>query len=487
MSQTAEAERILAKAKEREREHNWIEAIDSYKIILDLVPGEENAKRAETIERLGYALYRAARQADTAEEFRARIGRAMMRYEEGRDLYEKLGSVGRKLRCEAMTAHLGFWLASEPAERRKLSTEAWRLTRLALESFEQAGEAREYGRTYNQDPGNAGFASLLEWNLEAKRSLVKEAVETGEQAIKLLTSLEDQHVIPRAYFITAYYLDWSTIWIDLDQRAGIAEKVRSYWRKAETLLGGLDYEIDFFAGTPAGVYALGSDEALGFFEKALEHRRKIADKLGVAYALDSLALATLWRSLGIEDPDDRIKLAMRALEYAEEAQRYYTTFSYISGRGGLAWPGAPRADVYWYLALWEPGLDKKRELLGEAREAAEEGLRLAKDSGYQFVVATEHLSYGKILGSQARVERDPETKRRLLEEALYHFSESIAIDKNFPFDYWNRGVGYNYLADAKAELADLSGNTETERKVLQDAILTKETSLKLCTKFAAFL
>ncbi len=104
LSQTPEAERVLAKAKEQEQEHNWLGAIESYKRILDLVVGQENAKRAETIERLGYALYRSARQADTGEEFRARIGQSTLRYEEGRDLYEKLGSVGRKLRCDAMLA-----------------------------------------------------------------------------------------------------------------------------------------------------------------------------------------------------------------------------------------------------------------------------------------------------------------------------------------------------------------------------------------------
>ncbi len=134
--QTPEAERILAEAKEQEREHNWLGAADSYKSVLDLFLGQE-VKSAETIERLGYALYRTARQADTAEEFRARIGQSMMRYEEGRDLYEKLGSVGRKLRCDAMLAHLGFWLTAKPAERKKLSTEAWRLTRQALEAFGQ--------------------------------------------------------------------------------------------------------------------------------------------------------------------------------------------------------------------------------------------------------------------------------------------------------------------------------------------------------------
>ncbi len=485
LSQTPEAERIIAEAQEQEREHNWPGAIDSYKRVLDLVLGQEDVKRAETIERLGYALYRAARQAETAEEFKARIGQSMMRYEEAHDLCEKLNSVGRKLRCDSMIARLGFWLASEPAERKKLLAEAWKLTRQASAAFEQAGEAQEYGKTYNETPYN-GFASSLEWDLEARRNLFRETVETGEQAIRLLTSLGDRHELSRAYFITATYLEWSTSLIDLDQRAKITEKVRAYWKKAETLLGGLDYEVEFFSA-PSAVYAPGSDEALGFLENALEYRRKIGDKLLVANALDTLAWTTLYRSLGIEDPDDRIKLAMRALEYAEDARRHYTIFSFISNRPGFAWVGAPRADVCWYLALWETDLDKKRDLLEEAREAAEEGLVLANNSGYHVVVAFEHGYYGRILGSQAGIERDPETKRRLLEQALEHHNESITmIAQLYPFAYWNQGFGYNYLADAKAELAELARDTETKRKMLQEAILTKETSLKLCRKDAVF-
>ncbi len=487
LSQTPEAELILAEAKDQEREHDWLGAADSYKRFLELGPGREDVKRAETVERLGYALYRAARQADTAEEFKARIGQSRIRYEQGHDLYEKLSSVGRKLRCDAMIQHIGFWLASKPDERKKLATEAWRLTRQALEAFEQAGEAQEYGRTYNQAPGNAGFASTLEWNPEAARGFARETVETGEQAISLLTSIGDRHELPRAYFTTATCLEWTTLWMELDQRAKTVEKVRAYWKKAETLLGGLDYEMEFFAFAPGATYGWDSDEALRVRENALEHLRKIGDKWLVARTLDIQAWTTLSRSLGVEDPDDRIKLAMRALEYAEEARRHFAIFSYISGRGGMAWVGAPRADVYWYLALWETDLDKKGDLLREARVAAEDGLRLAKDSGYPIVISTEHLSYGRILGSLAGIERDAETKRRLLEEALEHHNESITIiAQRDPLSYWNQGVGYNYLADAKAELADLAKDVEMKRKMLQDAIMTKERSLNLCTKQADF-
>lgn len=481
LSQNSEAESILAKAKEQEQEHDWLGATDSYKRVLELVPGQVSLKQAETTERWGYALYHAARQADTAEEFRTRIGQSASRYEEARNLYSTLNSVGRKLRCDAMIAHLGFWLASTPAEKKRLLTEAWKLTSQACEAFEQAGEAQEYGRTYNQVPYNARFASNLEWPLDARKALIREAVETGEQAVQLLASVEDPRELAKACFITAIHLEVTINWVDVEQRARIAEKVRSYWKRAENLLGGRDYEMD---PPPEPVYGWATDQWIGFWEKALDYRKKTGDKLLTALALDFLAITVIWSSLGIEDSDERIRQAIRALGYAEEANRYYRIFSFISGRGGLAWVGAPRADILWYISSWETDPEKKRDLLREAKQAAEEGLKLARDSGYRYHIASMQSAYCKILGSQAQLESDPETKKRLLEEAIEHMNESITIYQLLPFNYWNLGVVYNHLADVKAELAELPQDPETQRKTLQDAILTKETSVKLCIREA---
>ena len=90
-----------------------------------------------------------------------------------------------------MIAYIGYWLASEVPEKKRLINECWRLTKESLKAFEEAGEAWQYGRTYNQLSSSIVFGFCLEWNFQAREKLIREAVEYGEQAIKFLSSTED--------------------------------------------------------------------------------------------------------------------------------------------------------------------------------------------------------------------------------------------------------------------------------------------------------
>ncbi len=67
MSETQSPENILLQVAEEEREYDWSKAASSYEKTLGLLP--EGPERARVHERLGYALYRAAMQTDSANDF----------------------------------------------------------------------------------------------------------------------------------------------------------------------------------------------------------------------------------------------------------------------------------------------------------------------------------------------------------------------------------------------------------------------------------
>ncbi len=87
-----------------------------------------------------------------------------------------------------MKALLSFWRATETLERKRQADEIWALTKNSLKAFREAGEALEYGKTYNQLTPSAAFQNSLEWDFEISKKTMGEVVEYGEQSIKLLST-----------------------------------------------------------------------------------------------------------------------------------------------------------------------------------------------------------------------------------------------------------------------------------------------------------
>ena len=113
------------------------------------MPEQDSSRRAEIHERLGYALHRAAMQAENIREFRTSCAGALDNYEKAKELYGKSVASGKTpwtLRCDAAIAYLTHWLKSEVTEKEELLDECWRLTKQALDDFKEAGDAWEYGR-----------------------------------------------------------------------------------------------------------------------------------------------------------------------------------------------------------------------------------------------------------------------------------------------------------------------------------------------------
>jgi hypothetical protein len=484
MSEGLGVEQTLSKAAEREKEYDWLRAAEFYKKALDSVAETDFSNMGRIQERIGYALYRTAIQAESREEFRERMLRAIASYEKAKEFYGRVGETKKKpwmLRCNAMIAYVGYWLASEVSEKKRLLDECWRLAEEALKAFDEAGEALEYGKTFNQLSASASGLYDFEWDFQAREKIVRNAMEHGERAITALSAIGDFHELARAYVRTAYYLEvLGGYFLDSDRQKKYTQKAADYWLKAD----GLSEEAAMIELPPVGgrvSFGWGPDKALMNFNKALEYGRKTRDHFIVGCALELLASCTAWKAFVIEDPDERKELYKRALQYAEDAKHNYLLVSFVS-----PWVEAPHAEHYMNLARWvETNPSKRRELLEKAQEAAPDLLKRAENSGYPDAVNYANDTLGFILWLLALTETNFDEKKKLLEKALKHWNDSLRLTEQLqPTHYWNRGVMLARIPRIKSELAlaDLTMNREAKINMLQEAMFEYENAFKLVNK-----
>ena len=125
-------EEILHQAERSEKEYDWLEAAGFYEKALNLLPQDDFSKIAEIHERMGYAFYNFAFQAESKDEFRERLRQSTVAYEKAVEFYGKPNEpvkTARTSRCNAMIAYIGYWLATEAKEKKEKIDECWRLAR----------------------------------------------------------------------------------------------------------------------------------------------------------------------------------------------------------------------------------------------------------------------------------------------------------------------------------------------------------------------
>jgi len=483
-------EEILHQAERLEKEYDWLGAIESYDKALSLVREDDFSTKSRIHVLLGYASYRAAFQVESNNDFGKRMRQAIVSYEKAKELYGKSDmplNKPRTLRCDAMTAYMSHWLASEVPEKKRLLNECWRLTKESLKAFEEISDGFEYGKTYNQLSTSAFFGFFFERDFQPRERVMREAVEHGERAIQFLSNLEDSDELARACVRTAGFLEvFGYFLLGSDQRQRYFEKAIGYWQKAHRLSETTALiELLSNLGAASLSWGTGTEESLTNLNKALEHAGKTKDAFIIGCALEWLSINTFWKVS--EDPDEWMELQNKALQYAEDAKRHYSLVSFTSPFGDVIWVEAPYTEHYWVLAINQTNLDKRRQLLEKALETAPYTLKCAENSGIPQNIVYAHHVFAKVLASLGQAETDSEEKRKLLEKALEHRKKSIELTELLaPSASWDRGVMQNYLAGIKWELADLSVDNETRRKMYQEAIVDKGNSLKLVIKGADF-
>jgi exonuclease VII small subunit len=488
-------EDILHQAEQLEKEYDWSGAAGSYEKALNLPSPDDFSRKGEINERLAYAFYRFAFQAESKDEFKERLHQSTVAYEKAVESYGKLHEPLKKARtsrCNAMIAYIGYWLAPEAKEKKKMIDECWRLAKEALAAFNEAGESWEYGKTYNQISGSVVFGYCLEWNCQAREKMVREAVEHGEQTIEFLSSTEDSVELGRAYARTAFYMAVFVLsFLDAAEKETACQKARDYWARGketseDEALSELTWPI--FGADEVLSGGAATAEALKNLGEALEHGKKTKDKFSIGCALDWLNYHTVWKIQTTEDPVEIQRLIETAFQYAEDAKRHYLPISFISPRTDNWWVEANEADHLAFLAYWGTDAKKNQVLFEKAIVAYGEGLKRAESSGYIEPITYEHHACSLALVFMAGLEKRTQEKKAILQEAMKHREEAVRLTEQIqPFNYWNRGVMHARLAIIKYGLAELAKDTPEEKNMVQEAILDQENALKLMAMETAFV
>ncbi len=481
---------MFEQAEKEERQYDWLAAAESYR--------EALAKKAAdplglggTSERLGFALYMAAMQSDSATEFRSRVSEAVEHYNNAKESYSRqndLQGASRKHACGAMVPYLESLVTQQPQEKKKLLDESWKELKESLSLFEVNGDPLGYAETYCKLSRSISLLYALQWDSKAIETTLREAWEQGERAAKLLANQKNQEALARVRVITAVFLN---LLVDNlsnpDEQEKYGHKAKEYWTKARELSE--DEALLQLADNPLGGFLFGADsaDAIKSLEKALEYARRARDRLTIGSALDQLAYHIFVTVYGTEDPERKTILLKRAMEYAQGAKDQYSIISFKSPRGGGFLVDVPQTDQYLVMAQNEADREERRSLLEKAVKMASDQLRQAEDSGFPIVIGQAHWKVSVGLAYLARMEKRKEEGKKLLEEALTHLDEYVRITEQIqPFFYWNRGAGLSQLADIKSDLAVLEEEPEKKR-LLTEAILAKEESLKLCNKDMPFI
>jgi hypothetical protein len=293
----------------------------------------------------------------------------------------------------------------------------------------------------------------------------RELIEYGEQAIRFLCAGGDPHELSMAYMNTAVLMEGVA---DPErENYDVDQKVPDYRRKAAQLS-----EMDAllaFVSVPSFFFVaeIGTDTTLTLLGKALNYAVKTGDNYIIGSALDILAFHTLWKAVASENPEEKVNLINAALRHAESAQQCFSKLAYVSAGFGVLWAESPYAEYYVQLADCETDFESRRVLLHKGIEAGRERLKKAEDSGYPHILLMSHHTLSKAIFRLAETEKNHDSARQLLEDALYHEKEAWRLGQAlWPDNYYDQGLYLSVIAYIKSKLADLLAGSDAEYKML---------------------
>jgi len=478
-------EPLLRSAREREKEYAWSKATELYSKALSEKTGRDASEVGEIHEALGYALYKHAFQAKNVEEYRERLDKAIEQYSKAKESYDRSDhrqKEARSLRCEGMVARLGFWRSSKGDDRKKLVNEAWSLAKRALTAFDARREPLEYGRTYNLFADCPSYAFCFEEDFRNGERITRDALELGETAADCLSKAGDKTELAKCYIRLSYLV--SCILSQINPAEDIAEKgdgflARAFYLSDETAAS--EMVLGFLT---TGLPVRKEDEWIfRVLDMSLSCGRKADDRLIIGMAYDWIASRHYAKVIDAQDVDQRESEAELAYQSISNAHRELSLIGYIHPGYTIGYAMAFDTPHYALLTYLERDLKKKREYALKAIDTAPMTLKTMEESGSQYCRADGHYYYGLSLTGLAITEKEPEKKRRLLEQAIAHHEISVDIQTRLGRpDYASRAVAENMLANSRFDLAELAEEGPARLSLLRKALAVKKAALDLFQK-----
>jgi tetratricopeptide (TPR) repeat protein len=473
-------------AKKKEETYDWLNAVDLYKQALNVIAKKKFSKSGEIQERIGYCLYRRAFQADTRENLKRDMLKAIEAYDKALETYdnvESLEKLAKTSHCKAMTSYIRSRLPADLAVKREQLDKCWKLESQVLNAYEESAEHKCLGRACNNLLIFLIDRLEIEWDAELRNSIVEEALKHGEKAIEIFSKTQDRIQLAQAYASTAFFLKNAAFarGFTVKERKEYRKKALSYPQKAIEISEEIG-DAYLIAQSNLRVASAGLDisgstglEEKQYYEKALQFSNLTEDKLLIARALIGLEFAAKNSTEAYEDPDKAKEAYKELLKYRDAVVDYCNIIAYDAGIAEAYWMGI---DIpIEELSAMETDLKSKHSLLEEFARLGHKGLEHALLSGSMGVTFHTMRVLGWVLVRMARFETNTTKKTKLLEESSKYIEESISILKQasalsyvepreltFANCIWS-------LASNQVEMATTEKTIDEKIKLLKNAIV----------------
>lgn len=485
MAEVAESlESTVSEAKAKEREFDWQGAADLYERALSLLSESDIKSMAEVREPMAYALFKAAFQSDTHDEFERRTSKAIECYEKARDAYQRDGSrssAALGLGCEAMAKYIGYWQASKAKDKQALAEEAWELSKKSLVSLSKLGGAAEYCRAYDRLTPSAKPVMWYEGDFAKKAAVIKDVLALGEQALARVTEVEDPRERALTYSKASSFLTWyASDFSDTDESIRTSEVARGLWEKAKEA----SEELTYFDTIEMAMYGLprptDEHEVDRILEATLQLCKRSKDRLVTGNALSWISVRSYYKLAEADDSEELEAIAAHSYDLSLRAQREYAVVGYLEPDISWTWPPCPDPWHYGHLSNYVTDPGRKKETAEKALKSRQDSMEYIMESGYPDIICDIDQITMIALTSLARTEKEPERKAQLLQEALETGTAQMKQwEKLHPLHYGSQSFSANMVADTEFELATLEKEPGPRERKLRQALKARTKAVKL--------
>jgi len=285
---------FVDQAIEHERNHDWSKAAGSYDKALKNSDQLKPLQAGELLEQKAYSSHKAAMQAENGDQFENRARGAIECYQKALQAYQGASepeTPGRKHRCNAMTAYLNYWLADNPADKKKFVDDAWTHTKASLNVFEAIGKSFDFAVTFDQLSYAAAFSYNYDGSSQGRENKLREALSYAEKSIRHLSGSDSYQMLARVHakstgLMVAIERDFAS-YRDKDK---LDLEAWNHWVKARELSEEAALsEIPYMVVLQSWPSACSKDERFTLYLKGKELAEKINDRFILGCVLDGLA------------------------------------------------------------------------------------------------------------------------------------------------------------------------------------------------------
>jgi KaiC/GvpD/RAD55 family RecA-like ATPase len=420
---------------------------------------------------MGFSFYKAAMQAPDNGEFIRRMKMAIQTYEKESRILEKKGKTSSH--ALALTAYASSCLEKDPLKKKELLAEWWNLEKQAKKDCESIDDLHSMAKICT----NLVEYSSYDWiwsssSFQETKNIYLECLEFAEIAIPILSKLEDEYELARAYcFASWHYSFCSWFWESEEEIVPYTQKAADYSKKALILAQriGDDWLISqsyTIIWSVAQSYMMANPNlAINPGKKILKYGEITKDNWCMGWGNILTASSYTLSAQQMEDPEKQRQSFKKSINMIREANKF---FQRIHSVHELHVTSLVQNRAFGFLADIEPDKKRRNALLETLINSIQEKKEFFKNREVINSNFAYQLSYN--FNRLAKTEIDIEKKRSLLLQAKSYSQEQIIFSSNMhPFHYHNLSINYSQLAIVLRELAGIQLDKQKKIDILNKA------------------